>query len=342
VRRPIGLGRRTLPAHPQRLPDEVLSSWIVALARANGCKVHTLCSKMAGNQHTVWNRDVDRMAPPDLIQNLVELTGVAAETIRAYTLAHVAEQIDVDHHPNGNATWLLPLGVWHRKRLRKGVQFCPICLRMDKRPYVRRSWRLAYYTECEHHRVLLMDSCPGCGAPLNYFRGELGTRSKVDSEPISTCTGCGYDLRYAQADRFDWSDWQLTVATRTLHLMNDFGWATIDGRNYKPAHELLLVVRQLIRVMSSGLRAGQLYDAVAGALWPDGYRVLSERGKDFERRDVVERHRLFGMAVWLLMDWPGRFERAFRYANIQRNSLTRDMKVVPAWYGEQCAKALDW
>lgn len=102
------------------------------------------------------------------------------------------------------------------------------------------------------------------------------------------------------------------------------------------------MVRQLIRVMSSGSRSGQLYDAVAATLWPDGYDVLSERGKDYERRGVVERHKLFGMAVWLLMDWPGRFERAFHYAHIPRHSLTRDMKLVPAWYSVQCDKALDW
>ena len=297
---------------------------------------------MSGNQHTVWNRDVDRMAPPALIQNLAELTGIAAETIRTYTLAHVAEKIDVDHHPNGNATWLLPLGVWHRKRLGHGVQFCPICLGMDKRPYVRRSWRLAYYTECEHHNILLRDRCPSCGEAFNYFRGELGNRNKIDAERLNLCVNCGFDVWFGPQDRFHWPDWRLSVAIRTMHMMNDFGWVALENRTYEPAHELLLVIRQLIRVMSSGRRAGQLYDAVAEALWPEGCDVLSERGKDYERRSVLERHRLFGMAVWLLMDWPGRFERAFRYSGIQRNSLTRDMKVVPTWYADQCAKALDW
>lgn len=331
-----------LPIHPQPQQDELLSGWIVAVARANFMKVHSLCIRLGGNQNTIWNRDVDRMAPPIVIAKLAKMTGVPEERIRACTLAHLAEQIDVGHHPNGNATWLLPLGVWHRKRLRHGVQFCPICLGMDKRPYVRRSWRLAYYTECEHHRILLMDRCPSCGDAFNYFRGELGVRAKVEAEQLNRCVKCGFDLWGSPMDRFYWPDWQLTVAIRTLHLMNDFGWATLENRTYEPAHELLLVIRQLIRVMSSGTRAGQLYDAVADALWPEGCDVLSERGKDYERRSVLERHRLFGMAVWLLMDWPGRFERAYRYSGIQRNSLTRDMKVIPTWYAEQCATALDW
>jgi TniQ len=331
-----------LPIHPQLQRDELLSSWIVALARANWLKVHSLCIRLGGNQNTIWNRDVDRMAPEQVIAKLSKMTGVSEERVRASTLAQLAELIDVDHHPNGNATWLLPLGVWHRKRLGHGVQFCSMCLGMDKRPYVRRSWRLAYYTECEHHRVLMMDRCPSCGEAFSYFRGELGNRNQINAANLNFCVGCGLDLWHTAQQRFEWPDWQLTVATRTLQFMSDFGWATLDNRNFTPAHELLLVIRQLIRVMSSGSRAGQLYDAVAQVLWPEGYDVMSVRGKDYERRNVMERHRLFGMAVWLLIDWPRRFERAFRYANIHRHSLTRDMKVIPAWYGVQCAKALDW
>ena len=338
----LGLRPKLLPIHPQPQRDELLSSWIVALARANHFKVHSFCIRLGGNQNTIWNRDVDRMVPPDVVEKLSAMTGQAPEKIRALSLAHIAELIDVDHHANGSATWILPLGVWHRKRLRHGVQFCSMCLGFDKRPYVRRSWRLAYYTECEHHRVMLLDRCPSCGDAFTYFRGELGNRAKVDAVNLNRCVNCGFDLWGSVAERFEWPDWQLTVATRTLQFMSDFGWATLDNRNYTPAHELLLVIRQLIKVMSSRSRAGQLYDTVAMYLWPEGYTVLSERSKDYERRSVIERHRLFGMAVWLLMDWPGRFERSFRYAYIHRHSLTRDMKVVPAWYGEQCAKAWEW
>jgi hypothetical protein len=336
---PLLVRPKLLPGHPQPQPDELLSSWIVALARANRIKVHSLCIRVGGNQNTIWNRDVDRMVPAEVLTKLSAMTGQSAERIRTLSLAHIAEQIDVDHHPNGTATWLLPLGVWHRKRLRHGVQFCTMCLGMDKRPYVRRSWRLAYYTECEHHRVLMMDRCPFCGEAFNYFRGELGDRNQVEAAGLNFCVSCGLDFWHTAQQRFHWPDWKLTVATRTLQFMNDFGWATLDNRSFTPAHELLLVIRQLIRVMSSGSRAGQLYDAVAQVLWPEGCDVLSDRGKDYERRSVIERHRLFGMAVWLLMDWPGRFERAFRYAHIHRHSLTRDMRVVPAWYAEQCAKA---
>jgi len=335
TRRPFGLSPRILPAHPQLEYDELLSGWIAALARANRTKVHTLCSSIGGNQHTIWNRDIDRLVPPLLVAELAELTGVAAERIERSSLKYIADCIEHDHHPYGNGTWLLPLGVWHRKRRRYGVQFCSICLRMDSRPYVRRSWRLAYYTECEHHHVLLQDSCPQCGAPFNYFRGELGHRSLRRSPPISLCSNCYCNLAYLPVDRYEWPDRQLTAATRTLQFMNDFGFAVLGPRFYEPAHELLAALRTVITTISSPSRSGQLYDAIAQELWPEGALVLSHRGLQFEMRPLLERHRLFGMAVWLMLEWPNRFERVTRNSGIYLSSLTKDAKYLPRWYTSQ-------
>lgn len=336
TRRPLGLSPKILPAHPQLQPGELLSGWIAALARANRTKVHTLCSGIGGNDHTFWNRDFDRLAPKDVIGELAKLTGATVERIEEASLRALADLIDKDHHPNGNATWLLPLGVWHRKRRRNGVQFCSLCLRMDRRPYVRRHWRLAYYTECEHHRVLLHEACPRCNTPFNYYRGELGRRSERRSPPISLCSTCHCNLAYLPVERFEWPDWQLTVAVRTLQFCADFGFATLESKMYEPAYELLIAIRSVIRAMSSPSRSGQLYDAAAQELWPECVPVLSSRGLPFEMRSLIERHRLFGMAVWLLMDWPRRFDRVIESSGVRRSSLTRDTRHLPSWFLDHC------
>jgi hypothetical protein len=331
VSRPIGLAPDTLPTHPQWQSDELLSSWLLRLAWANECKVHTLCSKIAGNQHTVWNRDVDRMAPAWLLEGLARKTGKRPEAIRSLSLAHLMERIDDKHHPRGNGTWVLPLGIWHRKRRSYGTQFCPLCLRLDKEPYVRRSWRLAYYTECEHHSTLLMDRCPDCKAPFDYFRAELGHRDRTSPLPISVCRVCGSDLAYAQVDRGDWADWRHLVAVRTLLMSNDTGWAVLGDRTFEPAQELLGVLRHVITMMSSPKRAGQLYDAIGE--WLFNYApTLSCRGKQFELRELAERHRLFGMAVWSLLDWPTRFQSLVKEAGLRRWDLACTERVVPDWF----------
>jgi hypothetical protein len=320
--------------------DELLSGWIAALAHANRTKVHTLCSSFGGNQNTIWNRDVDRMVPEEVIAELVDLTGVSAERIERASLKYIAERINFDHSPNGKGTWLLPLGIWHRKRLRYGVQFCSICLRMDSRPYVRRSWRLAYYTECEHHHILLRDRCPRCASPFNYFRGELGRRSVRQGPPITLCSNCYLNLAYVPVERYEWSDWKLAVAIRTLQFMNDFGFAVFGPTLYEPAHELLVVIRTLIKTMSSPSRSGQLYDTIADEMWPEGTIVLAHRGLQFEMRTLLDRHRLFGMAVWLMMDWPERFERVSRNSGIHLSSLGEGGKHLPNWYLNQIKSML--
>lgn len=283
----------------------------------------------------VWNRDIDRMAPPWLIERLSTLTGRPPEEIYQSTLADLADKIDSDHHPNGSATWILPLGIWHRQRLKFGLQFCPICLRMDEDPYIRRSWRLALYTECEHHHTLLVDRCPSCSKPHVYFRGELGDRNAVKAPSMAICSHCRFDLGFAPVDRFEWPDWQTTVAVRTLQFMNDFGWATLDGKIYEKSTDILLVLRRVITVLSSPTKDGQLYDAVADQIWPQGYHVLGSRGEPYEARGVAERNRLFGMAVWLLQEWPQRFEACVQIADVRRSYFLNGPGGLPPWFVAQ-------
>jgi hypothetical protein len=111
------------------------------------------------------------------------------------------------------------------------------------------------------------------------------------------------------------------------------------GETRRPIHEktadILLVLRQVISILSSSTKDGQLYDAVSDQLWPQGYHVLGSRGESYERRGVVERHRLFGMAVWLLQQWPLRFEARVRAADVRRSYLLGGIGGPPPWFVSQ-------
>lgn len=317
-----------------------MTSWLVRLAQANRTKLHSLCRLIAGNQATVWNRDADRMAPEWMLRRLAMMSGLDAEEIRAHTLAAVVKPVNPAHHPNGYAAWILPLGIWHRKRMRAGVQFCPLCFRFDEQPYIRCSWRLAYYTECEWHHVMLQDKCPECLTPHAYFRGELGQRRKHVASGMNHCTACGFDLAYAPAHPApEWHDWRITLAVRNLQQFGSIGWSIVGEHCHRPAWTLMLVVRQLITILTSNAARGALFDSVAQQLWPEGYRVLSCRGSAYEELPVFERHRILGMAVWLLHQWPKRLLTSMCHANVRRLELTRDMHNVPEWF-EQFVKQL--
>lgn len=341
--RPYGLSRHGLPIHPQLRDDELLSSWLLRLAWANRMKVHSLCLMIAGNQAVVWKRDIDRLVPTWLQFQLEQLTGLSATTIRNAGLDNIARALN-GHAPNTNGfeTWLLPLGIWHRKRRRYGVQFCPLCLSTPRGQYVRRAWRLGFYTECEHHHVLLCDRCYACGAPFTYFRAELGRRHFVEDPSISSCAECGAQLYRAPVERFEWPQLEHALTTRTLLFMKDFGWAFVQNRVFPDSASLFGVLRQLITAMSSRGPYGQLYDTVAERIWPGGYQVLGSRGKAFEQRGVVERHRLFGMAVWMVMDWPGRFREVMDFSGVGCYAMVQGMKMpLPDWYAAEYQYQLD-
>ena len=66
--------------------DELLSSWLVRLAHGLNMKVQTLCNLEFGNQRQVWNRDIDRLGPPWLIETLSRRTGTPLRVAQQTTL----------------------------------------------------------------------------------------------------------------------------------------------------------------------------------------------------------------------------------------------------------------
>lgn len=183
------------PVHPQILPGEILSSWMVRIAHANGLKPYTFYAHYLGRHRELWTRDIDHLAPDWLITALGDRTGASSESIRATTLRSY-EGIAFERMTDVGATrWILSLGVYHRTRRAFGQQYCPVCLATDAVPYLRLRWRLALSVICTVHGVLLLDRCGKCGRPLAPHRADParagGRRAKA---PIRYCGHCGGDL----------------------------------------------------------------------------------------------------------------------------------------------------
>lgn len=156
------------PVHPHPYPDELLSSWLVRIAHANGEKVQSFCNHEFGTKHQIWNRDIDRLAPEWLLMALSERTATPIEKVRQTTLKRY-EGILFDHSvSSGVEKWITPLKIYHRTRKSHGLQFCPECLKEDVEPYFRTQWRIAFHTFCPKHNVMLHDRCPYCGEPVIF------------------------------------------------------------------------------------------------------------------------------------------------------------------------------
>lgn len=174
------------PLHLKPLPDELLSSWLARLSRAHGLLLHTFCD-IAWPRKAIWNRDVDKLADKEIVRLLAQKTGTSYERAFATTLAAFEGYLYEKHNPYGSTPWLMPLGIYHRLRKRRGLQYCPACLTEDPDPYFRRHWRLAFVTVCVKHGLELLDCCVRCRSPVNFHR------VKADA-PLSQCYRCKKDL----------------------------------------------------------------------------------------------------------------------------------------------------
>lgn len=76
------LGAR-LPMHPQPLPNELFSHWFYRLAHANNLKAQTFADQAFGRYSSFWARDQDKLASPEIIGRISDLTGQLPEDIRA-------------------------------------------------------------------------------------------------------------------------------------------------------------------------------------------------------------------------------------------------------------------
>lgn len=95
------------PIHLKPKPDELLSSWIVRLARAHGMKVQTYCQAVFGREQAIWNRDIDKSAPEALLHRMCELTGATEEQAYQITLCSFEGVVYEHHNPCAHTKWLL-------------------------------------------------------------------------------------------------------------------------------------------------------------------------------------------------------------------------------------------
>lgn len=325
-----GLSGDVWPVHPHRMDDELLSCWIVRTAYANHLKLQSFTTLALGREAALWNRDIDRSATGSLLERLSNQTGSTADELRGGMLAGYESLLFERHNPNGNTKWILPLGVYHRKRRSYGVQFCPLCLFLDPVPYYRRRWRLAFSTVCDVHGSMLHDRCPQCGVPVVYFRNDLGFRSGYRLGDLVSCWVCDFDLRRAPAYSPSGPDGKSILALRSLGTFHDLGWWFQGGEAIPYSPLYFAALHHLLMILPSA-RGARLLDYIERQTgWRASLTDVRKRSP-FESRPISVRHDLLVSALWLLDDWPERFVRAATAAGLSQSRILRG-ELLPFWF----------
>jgi hypothetical protein len=295
-----------LPAHVQPRVDELLSSWLVRLADAHGLKVHTFTSKLWPGDR-IWHSDVDRSAPPWLLDSLARWTSTSPE-VAAGTSLRGFEGVVFPDISWPRTPWILPLARRARIHTHAGLQYCPHCLSLQDGAYYRRVWRLGFLTSCAEHNCRLQDRCPQCRAPINFQRQQTGDRRSVPRAALDRCTTCSADLKAAPSIPItDDPDASLLRKQVTAALRGD---SVVVGSYTLASLQFFDVLRRLMRLVATGAVSAAIRARIRRA---DGPTARAPRfptaHRGVEWLDVNDRARLLSIAAWLLTDWPSRLQR---------------------------------
>lgn len=186
------------------------------------------------------------------------------------------------------------------------TQYCPICLDISRPLYLRRNWRLAWFTICPDHQVWLQDSCPHCCQPLP------ATTRGIAVLLAGMCPYCGYELSLSDAvtalDNKNLALLQVTVEKALL----SGEWNPMPGI-YSSAESLLGIMEQLfIQLVTLGhYRKTNFFSFVPEELRDSNdSHPLSLAGSSLKLRKAV-----FGVIANAIDKWPYNLMRISRCNN---------------------------
>jgi Zn ribbon nucleic-acid-binding protein len=179
------MGNWQFNLHP--LSDELLSSWLIRNAIANGSDPACFSIAVWGKWRA-WTVDFDRQTPRNKLQILSRSSGVDKNTLQSMTLLPTIEKI-LPCRPNINTAWqwVVPTGGRNRTKI-NGLHYCPLCL-SHKTHYFSKSGRLAWNTTCPVHKFQLISHCPKCHTTISPH---LVT---YDNANLHLCVSCGFNLQ---------------------------------------------------------------------------------------------------------------------------------------------------
>lgn len=335
---------RVLPVRFPPLHDELLSSWFVRLAHANGEKAQSLAFRIFGREcNFIGSGDLslDRGQDVEAIKTLARITRTEEHRVAGATLSAYVGYLWDEIAARGARRWVMPVMDRSHVRSGHGLQACAGCLHDDATPYFRRSWRLSLQVMCPYHQRILLDHCPECNAPLVIHRGDVGVFTPSSESSVRWCCRCGVDL--AETSTVENMPPDLVEFQALLLRALQRGWVNVGGR---VVHSVLFF--EGLRMLWAFLDAPAWSAAVRSVLERHGILLVGSRvtrygGIDVQRTDA--RHSLLSASNWLLTEWPDRFLTVAGEARVSSRHLLhfsmRGQAMTPFWLWEPVHKSLD-
>jgi hypothetical protein len=181
-----------LPLAPRPIGGELLSSWLLRVALANGLTLAQLADAIESRfpEVSLQATFLDERLSPSARAALANFLRVPEADVKALELSH--------RYPLLPSEWILRPVNWLQgspDRLAQGrarYAFCPLCLQemvhATQTAWIRSEWACALHTHCVRHRLPLRERCAVC------FIEDPVLPSLSGSLAPPSCWNCGSSL----------------------------------------------------------------------------------------------------------------------------------------------------
>lgn len=171
-----------LPFVPRPFPQELFSSWLLRVARANCVSLEELTLGFHSAYPKAARRSsLDTGLDAEFLKFLAHFCRLPVATLRRLTLeTHMAnlERVLFLRCATGSSSARL-------STQRLGYGFCPSCITQQSLVHVPWEWSLACLLHCPIHGTTLLIGCPACGDPDPLPFGSPSVRHSVRCETCS-------------------------------------------------------------------------------------------------------------------------------------------------------------
>ena len=281
------------PIHFPPFKDESLYSWLSRISFAHEQSVRALVVIACGKVGHAW--DLDRALSYSELFKIASLSGQHPSALYKASLNGILSRIQPVKSPT-DIRWLITKAQNDYTRTMVKTPICPLCLQEDPKPYLRREWRLPFYTYCRRHNVLMVDCCHNCSTPLNIHRDYFWESRELSSKV--ECSNCGHYISELEpAKAYNDMIYSVYQAAMADHANIDF----IAIRSFFSS------VSRLLEVVG-GLHINVELDFSFSPLMKvEGFKSVVERGYErrrFSKQPVKVRHNVLNLCEYILSKTP--------------------------------------
>ncbi|MFW9972939.1 MAG: TniQ family protein, partial [Candidatus Odinarchaeota archaeon] len=272
--------------NPKPFKDELFTSWICRLAKANYFSYVKFLRNFSeidfeimknSRKKQYWMFDLDKEIPIELLHALSKKTGISRNKIMNLTLKEWEIKIYYLFITRKGSSSSRKLGA---------LRYCPICLKEDEIPYFRKCWKLRYLTCCDKHKVYLYDRCsnPECRRPINL--------SLVKYEKsITECVYCGTDLSNSRTIGIPENSSYIEIMIDLMLILENGKWLNSSDKQFSSIHffeALYFLCRFVIKYFPFNSSEFKNDGVISSRILNEKKDYLSQRSYVFEDMQISQ------------------------------------------------------